>query len=115
MEQHESIMERIIDFRNARDWEKFHTTENLAKSISIEAGELLELFQWGDPINHAEIKDELADILIYAFLLADSINVDPLKVMADKIHLNEQRFPVHKVKGKSGKLERVDINAEKSN
>ena len=101
-------MEKIISFRNARDWKKFHTPENLAKSIAIESGELLENFQWGDTADTTKLEDELADILIYSFLFAESIGVDPIDVMRKKIEINEKRFPVESVKGTSGKHTRVD-------
>ena len=103
MTGHETVMNRLLQFRDAREWKKFHTPENLAKSISIEAGELLELFQWGDPLNMSDLRDELADILMYCYLLADSIGADPIEVMLHKIQKNEDRFPVDRVKGTSGK------------
>ena len=101
-------MKEIIAFRDARDWKKFHTPENLAKSISIEAGELLENFQWGDQAEQSKLEDELADVLIYSFLFSESIGVDPLDAMRKKIEANEKRFPVDTVKGTSGKHTRVD-------
>ena len=108
MTKHTEIMDKILAFREARDWKKFHTPENLAKSISIEAGELLENFQWGDPVDRAKLEDELADILIYSFLFAESIGVEPLEAMIKKIEKNDKRFPVDSVKGTSGKNTRVD-------
>jgi len=108
MTKHTEIMDKILAFRDARDWKKFHTPENLAKSVSIEAGELLENFQWGDPADYAKLEDELADVLIYSFLFAESIGVDPLEAMRKKIEINEKRFPVDTVKGTSGKHTRVE-------
>lgn len=108
----EHLKERIIEFRDKRNWKQFHTPENLSKSISIEAGELLENFQWGDEYKKEEVCDELADILIYAFLMADSLDVDPIEIMDKKIKLNEKRFPVEKTKNNSGKFTRVDLNEE---
>lgn len=105
-----NITEKIIDFRNKREWDKFHTPENLSKSIAIEAGELLEHFQWGDAYKQSELEDELADILIYSLLLADSIGVDPIDIIESKMTRNEKRFPIDKVKGNSGKNTRVDID-----
>lgn len=102
-------IDAITKFRDARDWKKFHTPENLAKSISIEAAELLELFQWGDNYNSDDLKDELADVLIYSFLLADAIDENPLDLIEKKLRLNEKRFPVDKVKGNSGKDAKVVI------
>ncbi|MCH4887947.1 nucleotide pyrophosphohydrolase [Acidaminobacter sp. JC074] len=100
----------ILKFRNERDWEKFHTPENLSKSIAIESGELLENFQWGDDYKKDEVVDELADILIYSLLLADSIGVDPYEIIEAKVKKNELRFPVNKVKGNSGKYTKVQID-----
>lgn len=108
MIKHTKIVSEILAFRDARDWKKFHTPENLAKSISIEAGELLENFQWGDPADKAKLADELADVLIYSFLFAESIGIDPIEAIRMKIETNEKRFPVDTVKGTSGKYTRVD-------
>ncbi len=112
MDRIDHILKSILEFRNARDWKQFHTPENLAKSISIEAAELLEHFQWGDEYDHDELVDELADILIYSFLMADAIGVDIEKVMLDKLKKNIKRFPVETVKGNSGKHTRIDYEEE---
>lgn len=100
----QTLMQHLLDFRNARDWAQFHTPENLAKSISIEAAELLEHYQWGDPSE----PEEIADILIYAYLMANAIGKDPATIMLNKLAKNEHRFPVAAVKGNSGKHTRVD-------
>ena len=104
----EQLMQRIIEFRDKRDWHQFHTKENLAKSVSIEAGELLELFQWGENPPDDKLSDEIADVLIYCFLLAHEIGQDPLELMQHKLARNEQRFPVDRVKGNNGKATRVE-------
>ncbi len=105
----QQLMQRIIEFRDKRDWQQYHSKENLAKSVSIEAGELLELFQWGeDPADH-KLSDELADVMIYCFLLANEIGQDPLQLMQEKLERNEKRFPVDRVKGTNGKETRVDL------
>lgn len=93
----------ILEFRNERNWKQFHTPENLSKSIVIEAAELLEHFQWGDDYDMEEVKDELADILIYSLLLADSIGADVQDIIERKMVKNSYRFPIEKVKGNSGK------------
>ena len=108
MKQIDEILSKILEFRDQRDWKQFHTTENLAKSIAIESGELLEHFQWGDPVDEDELKDELADVLIYGFLLADSIDADIETVILEKLERNKARFPVAQVKGNSGRYTRVD-------
>lgn len=110
MDMFVDLHRKILEFRESRDWKKFHTPENLAKSIVIEAAELLENFQWGDEYNSNDVIDELADIMIYSVLLADSLDVDLIKIMGDKIKKNEKRFPVERVKGNSGKKTRVEID-----
>ncbi len=98
------IMELIRAFRTRRSWDPFHAPKNLAFSIAIEAAELLEIFQWADgpksismmedPEHQAEAADELADILIYCLYFADQAGIDPLQAIADKMKINENRFPV---------------------
>ena len=90
MNTFDNIIEELIKFRDERNWKQFHTPENLAKSIVIEAGELLECFQW-NPTN-AKLKDveeELADILIYSFYLANYYNLDIKEIINKKIKINE--------------------------
>lgn len=110
MDRIERLCNEILNFREERDWKKFHTPENLAKSISIEAAELLEHFQWGDQINFLELKDELADVLIYSFLLADAIDVSVEDIILDKLNRNKERFPIAAVKGNSGKHTKIKGN-----
>jgi NTP pyrophosphatase (non-canonical NTP hydrolase) len=107
MSRLEKITEEIIKFRNERDWKKFHTLENLSKSIVLEASELLEHFQWGDKYNNDELSDELADILIYSILFANAMNVDIIDIMGKKLKKNEKRFPIDRVYGNSGKNTKV--------
>lgn len=109
MDRVDRLYKEILNFREERDWKKFHTPENLAKSIAIEAGELLEHFQWGDEVDFKELKDELADVLIYSFLMADAIGVNIEDIMLDKINKNKERFPISAVKGNSGKYSKVGI------
>jgi len=109
MINYEQVMEEIIKFRDDREWKKFHTPENLSKSISIEAAELLELFQWGDDYDKNKIKEELSDILIYCFLLANEMQINPFEAINDKIKLNERRFPIELVKGNSGKSTKIKL------
>ena len=99
-----TIIDKIIKFRNDRDWKQFHTPENLAKSILIEAGELLEEFQWqSKEKNKDNLKAELADVLIYCVLLADHYKLDLETIIQDKLLENEKKYPVNLVKGKSKK------------
>lgn len=100
----EQLIQKIIDFRDKRDWKQFHTPENLAKSILIEAGELLEEFQWqSKEKNKDNLKAELADVLIYCVLLAHHYNLDLETIIQEKIIENEKKYPVKLVKGKSKK------------
>lgn len=94
----------LIAFRDERDWKQFHTPENLAKSIAIEAAELLECFQWGpEATNRDHVLEELADVLAYAYLLANEIGVDPEEILATKIAKNGEKYPVAKARGNAKK------------
>lgn len=97
------IIDEILQFREERDWEKFHTPENLAKSLSIESAELLECFQWTPEYDKQEASEELADILIYAILMAESMDVDINEIIMDKLSKNGKKYPVDKSKGNSTK------------
>lgn len=109
MDRVDRLLNEIISFRNERDWKQFHTPENLSKSIVIEAAELLENFQWGDSIKIDDVEDELADVLIYSLLMAESLNIDIEDIILRKLEKNRKRFPVDIVKGNSGKNTRVEI------
>ncbi len=99
----EELIKKILLFRDQRDWKQFHTPENLSKSIAIEAAELLENFQWDDAFDKEQVKEELADIMIYCVLMADSVNVDIIKIMDDKLKKNSEKYPIEKAKGNSRK------------
>ena len=99
----QNIIQKIIEFRNERDWKQFHTPENLAKSISIEAGELLEIFQWNNDYDKQKAAEELADIMTYCILMADSIGVDIKQIIEEKMIKNNEKYPVEKAKGNSKK------------
>ena len=99
----EELMDDIIKFQKERDWKKFHTPENLAKSISIESGELLEHFQWGKDWDVCEVSDELADVLIYSFYMADALDLDIKEIIRNKMEKNAIKYPVDKSKGNSKK------------
>ena len=90
------IMEEIINFQKERDWKKFHTPENLAKSISIEAAELLEHFQWQKEYDEGEVADELADVLIYCLYMADALDLDVKEIIRNKMKKNAIKYPVNK-------------------
>lgn len=96
-------IERIRKFRDERDWSQFHTPENLAKAINIEAGELLEHFLWDNNYNKKEVCDELADVLVYCVHMADSLNVDIEEIINKKMDKNEKKYPVEKARESSKK------------
>lgn len=89
----EKLIDDLIDFQSARDWKKFHTPENLAKSISIEAAELLEHFQWGKEYDDEDVADELADVLIYCIYMADAMNFDIKEIIYQKMDKNAIKYP----------------------
>ncbi|MDD4157042.1 MAG: nucleotide pyrophosphohydrolase [Candidatus Cloacimonetes bacterium] len=93
----------VLKMQKERDWKQFHSPENLAKSIVIESGELLECFQWNSNYNHDEAVEELADILNYCILMADALNVDLEQIVLDKIEKNKKKYPVEQAKGVSTK------------
>ena len=100
----QQTIERIRKFTEDRDWDKFHTPSNLAKSISIEANELLECFQWSDTefdIQH--VKEELADVLVYCRNMLDKLELDEDEIINMKMNQNEAKYPVEKARGKSQK------------
>lgn len=100
-----AITDRIKKFTEERDWAQFHNAKDLALAISIEASELNECFLWksADDGNVDKIKDELADILIYALLFADKYNFDLNEIISQKLDKNEKKYPVDKAKGNAKK------------
>ncbi|NLA71540.1 MAG: nucleotide pyrophosphohydrolase [Clostridiaceae bacterium] len=99
-----SIEERIIKFSSDRDWDQFHSPSNLAKSIVIEAAELLENFQWDDQrFDLQNVSEELADVMIYCCQLANKLDLNIEKIMNDKLDLNEEKYPIQKARGSSRK------------
>lgn len=103
-----TTIERIRRFTIDRDWDQFHSPANLAKSISIEANELLECFQWDDnnfDIEH--VKEELADVLVYCRNMLDKLGLDEDEIVNAKMEKNEQKYPVDKSKGKSDKYNKL--------
>ena len=99
----EKAIARIRKFNKDRDWQQFHTPENLAKSIMIEAGELLECFQWSNEFDRQAVQEELADVMSYCIDMADALGVDIEEILLDKIAKNEAKYPVEKSKGNSKK------------
>jgi NTP pyrophosphatase (non-canonical NTP hydrolase) len=103
----EEFRDELRHFVNERDWEQFHTPENLAKSISIEANELLECYQWSSDADIEAVKRELADVLTYALLLADRLGLDPIEITESKLMETKSKYPVEKAKGRSVKYDRL--------
>lgn len=101
-------LERIRKFSSDRDWGQFHSPANLAKSISIEAGELLECFQWDEDRYDLEaVKDEVADVIVYCIDLVDRLGLDLDEVINRKMAKNEAKYPVDKAKGRSDKYDKL--------
>lgn len=102
------VMEEIQKFNDERDWHQFHTPENLAKSISIEAGELLECFQWdSENFNKQEVYEELADVFTYCIQMAMVLGVSPEEIILNKLEKTKKKYPVEKAKGKSTKYNKL--------
>lgn len=99
------IMEQIIQFTEERDWNQFHNGKDLALALSIEASELNEAFLWKKPeeVNVEKIKEELADVLNYAFLIAHKYDLDIKEIILAKIKKNSEKYPVSKAKGSAKK------------
>lgn len=103
-----NITEKLIKFRNDRNWQQFHTPENLSKSIVLEAAELLENYQWESGKENIEnVKEELADIVGYCLLLCEHYGFDLETIMNEKIDKNEKKYPVSKSYGKSDKYNKI--------
>jgi len=108
MEKLEKLEERIKKFNIDRDWDQFHSPSNLAKSISIEANELLECFQWdNDNYNLENVKEELADVLCYCIQMSQKLNVDIVDIVEAKMDKNEIKYPINKAKGKADKYNKL--------
>jgi len=101
------VQETLAAFVAERDWAQFHTPENLAKSVVIEAGELLECFQWGPDADLKRVREELADVLTYCLHLANCIGADPEKIVLEKLEVTRTKYPVDKAKGNSKKYDQL--------
>lgn len=99
------ITNALVKFRNEREWDQFHNPKDLSIALSIEANELLELFLWKDSkeANYDKLKEELADVFAYAFLLADKLEFDVEKIVLEKIAKNAEKYPIDKAKGTAKK------------
>ena len=103
------LQQKVIEFRDARDWAQYHNPKDLAISLSLEAAELLEIFQWkasreveaikSDPDERRKVKEELGDVFIYALNMCRAFGFDPSEVILEKLGINEKKYPVEKAKG----------------
>ena len=108
----QETINRIRKFTEDRDWNQFHSPANLAKSIVIEAAELLECFQWSEEEYDLEhVKEELADVMFYCQNLADKLELDPDEIVNMKMAQNEAKYPVEKAKGSALKYEKIHVEA----
>lgn len=105
MNEIQEIIDVLIEFRNERDWEQYHNPKDLALAISIESAELLELFLWkkAEEANVNKVREELADILAFSFLLAEKYGLDVKEIVLEKIKTNGEKYPVDKSKGNATK------------
>ena len=104
----ENIIKQIKQVNEERDWNQFHSPENLAKSISIEAGELLECFQWdSENYNKEDVCEELADVFTYCIMMANKLGVDPEEIVLKKLDKTRKKYPVDKAKGVSTKYNKL--------
>ena len=104
----DETIQRVLKFRDDRDWKQFHTPKDLAISMNLEAAELLEVFQWSGtdlecPGNRDKLREELADVLSYCILMADVCGLDLDEIMNEKVTKNEAKYPVEKARGSAAK------------
>lgn len=107
----EKLRDRLREFAAARDWDQFHSPKNLSMALAGEAGELLEVFQWLteeqsrglDPKAHAQVRQEIADVLLYLIRLADQLDIDPVAEAHRKLEENERKYPAEKARGNAKK------------
>ncbi|RSK47474.1 nucleotide pyrophosphohydrolase [Hymenobacter rigui] len=104
------LLQQLRRFRDERDWAQFHNPKDLALALSIEAAELNEQFLWKKPeeADQAKVREELADVLLYAFQLADKYNWDVIKLMQEKMKRNGEKYPVAKARGTAKKHDEFD-------
>lgn len=100
-----AVIEKVVAFRNEREWEKFHNGKDLAICLNCESSELLELFLWkdADQVNKDKVKEELADVLYSAFLLIDKYELDVDAIISEKLKSNAEKYPVEKSRGSNKK------------
>ena len=107
MTMRQETIDRICRFTEDRDWDQFHTPANLAKSISIEANELLECYQWSEDADLEHVREELADVIVYCQNLLDKLGLDVDEIVNSKMAKNEAKYPVEKARGSAAKYDRL--------
>ena len=107
MNEIHELMREVFAFSEERDWDQFHSPENLAKSIAIEAAELLECYQWSNDPDPEKVEEELADVLNYCLQMAVKLNLDPAEIVRKKMEKNALKYPVEKSKGRSEKYDQL--------
>lgn len=107
MDKLELLNQRIKKFNDERERNQFHTLSNLAKSISIEAAELLECFQWSDNAEVEKVKEELADVMNYCLQMAQVLGFDIIEIINEKMDITEKKYPIERAKGKSTKYNKL--------
>ena len=107
MDELKKLTREVMAFTEERDWDQFHSPANLAKSIAIEAAELLECYQWNDEANPEAVEEELADVLNYCLQMAAKLNLDPAEIVRKKMKKNALKYPVEKSKGRSEKYDQL--------
>ena len=107
MTMRQETIDRIRRFTEDRDWDQFHTPANLAKSISIEANELLECYQWSDDADLEHVREELADVIVYCQNLLDKLGLDVDEIVNSKMAKNEAKYPVEKARGCAAKYDQL--------
>lgn len=103
----EELIKQIKQLNEEREWDQFHSPENLAKSIAIESGELLECFQWNNNYDKAEVCEELADVFTYCIMMADKLEVNPEEIILKKLEKTRKKYPIDKAKGVSTKYNKL--------
>ncbi len=108
MKEIDAIIEKLIKFRDDRNWKQFHTPDNIAKSVVLEAAELLENYQWGEnQVDVENVKEEIADIVGYCLLLCEHYDFDLIQILNEKIKKNDEKYPVDKAYGKADKYTKL--------
>lgn len=102
-----ALISELNEMVDEREWSQFHSPQNLAKSIAVEVGELLECYQWSEDADLDAVESELADVLTYCLLLADRLGHDPVEIVRRKMAITREKYPTEKARGRSTKYDRL--------